>query len=117
MSVVNPSSVSTGSFYSEAKGNLKDLYKDLNDMNDAINDDSSWRVMTNNVELAFNMLQLTLLDPPAAIAANWERQFGLLQNAVDNVSAAIDNDASMSQLKSRVSAAKKQTMVVYRMVR
>jgi hypothetical protein len=110
------SMVSADFFTMSARGDLKDLYKDLNDMNDAINDGSIWRLLSNDMELAFNIGQLSALEPPSRIASEWQGQFGLLEKAVDAIGTAISDDASIGTLKSRVKAAKRQTLVVYHLV-
>ncbi len=99
-------------FVTSAKGDLKDLNKDLNDLLDAIAKGSTFRLITNSAELSFNIGQLESLDPPASVATSWKQQFGALQKAITAVQKAISDDSSMSTLKSRINAAKKQILVV-----
>lgn len=99
-------------FATSAKGDLKDLNKDLNDLLDAIAKGSTFRLITNSAELSFNIAQLASLNPPTSVATSWKQQFGALQKSITAVQKAISDDSSMSTLKSRINSAKKQLLVV-----
>lgn len=99
-------------FATSARGDLKDLNKDLNDLLDAIAKGSTFRLIMNGAELKFNIGQLEALDPPSSVASAWKQQFGVLEKSITAVLNAISNDSSMSTLKSRINAAKRQITVV-----
>ena len=104
-------------FATSARGNLRDLYKDLSDTRNAVNEGSVLRLIGNSIELSFNLGQLGALTPPAQIADDWNREFRTLERAVDAVTAAISNSASVSQMKKRISAAQNQAKVTLGVVR
>lgn len=103
-------------FSTSAKGDLKDLDKDLGDLLDAIAKGSTFRLITNSAELSFNIGQLESLDPPASVASAWKQQFGSLQKAIKAVQAAISNDSSVSSMKSKIAAAKRQIVAVNKVI-
>lgn len=104
-------------FSTSARGNLKDLYKDLSDTRNAVNEGSMLRLIGNDIELAFNMGQLEALTPPAEIADDWNRGFRQLDKDVDAVSSAITGDASVGQMKQRINVAQSQIKVLLGVVR
>ena len=103
-------------FATSAKGDLKDLDKDLGDLLDALAKGSTFRLITNSAELSFNIGQLESLEPPTSVAAAWKQQFGALQKSIKAVQSAISNDSSVSSMKSKIAAAKRQIVAVNKVV-
>lgn len=65
-------------FMTEANGNLSDYEKDLGDLTVTLDENGFWRLLSNSVELSFNLGQLQGLDAPAPIAGEWDTNVATL---------------------------------------
>jgi len=81
---------SPAEFIVNAQRDLRDIRKDLNDLETAFSEGGTLRVAGNQVELAFNIAQLSLRDAPEAFASEWDQRLAALSLAVDQVGTQID---------------------------
>lgn len=83
-------------FRSSAERDLTDFGKDLTDMDVTLDEGGYWRLLSNSLELSFNLGQLQSLDAPANIAAQWESGLEILGSHIVLIDDAVkaDDDAA-----------------------
>lgn len=94
LSQATPTADSPTLFASSASRDLRDLAKDLQDLDRALSRGSTLRALGNLVEIAFNVGQLKGLDPPVKVARDWQSGMLALEKSTDAVSDAVSGDAS-----------------------
>lgn len=83
-------SESPAEFIVNAQRDLRDIRKDLNDLETAFSEGGTLRVAGNQVELVFNIAQLNSRDAPESFADEWNERLSALSLAVDNIGTQID---------------------------
>ncbi|MFJ4172760.1 DUF2510 domain-containing protein [Microbacterium sp. NPDC089696] len=76
-------------FRAQAGSHLDDMNKDLGDMAITVQEEGFWRLLSNSVELSFNLGQLEALDVPESVAATWPGALTSLDAALDVLSDAV----------------------------
>ena len=89
-------------FTASVQGNIDDFRKDLNDLRDAVTDNSALRIITNIAELSFNLGQIQSATPPAQIAAEWNVQLAELDSALTNLNTVVTTDGTSQDLKAAI---------------
>ena len=84
---------------------LDDFGDDLDDVDITLDEDGFWRLLSNAVELNFNVSQLLEHDAPASIEEDWADGLAQLEKDVDAVEAGITASSS-SAVRSAVSDAR-----------
>src|SRR5690606_30326490 len=79
-------------FGSEAVKHLGDYTKDLDDMIITVEEAGYWRLLSNSVELSFNVGQLEALTAPASSSTEWSAGIAELAAATTRIIDAIDMD-------------------------
>ncbi|KQO98681.1 DUF2510 domain-containing protein [Leifsonia sp. Leaf264] len=92
-------------FKTTANGHLDDYTKDLDDMVTTLDENGFFRLLTNEVELAFNVAQLQSLDVPAAVKAEWDPQIVALDAATTTISSDV-SDEQYDTLRADLEAAR-----------
>lgn len=103
-----PVPMSPARFAASARGDLRDMSKDLNDLRRAVDQGGLFRMVGNALELSFNLGQLQSLNPPSAIAAEWETELGVLDERITRVQDAVRDDSSLGTLRKRMTATEQQ---------
>ena len=103
-------------FASSASANLDDLSKDFNDIIVTLDEEGFWRLLSNSIEVSFNIGQLQALTPPAEVAADWATQFGALEAASEVLTDSIAEDAAPDTIRANTNAAIAQLAVVQSVV-
>lgn len=98
----SPSPDSPAFFAASARGDLRDLRKDLRDLERALDEGGLFRMLGNVLELSFNVGQLGSLTPPLEIGGAWDDGLAELELSVDELSAAIENDAPLREVRERL---------------
>lgn len=94
-------------FKAAANKQLDDYSKDLDDLTEAAAKGSSFRVMSNNVELAFNEAQLATLEPTDNITTEWTIALAGLSITTTQLADAGSKD-DYTTLNSAIIQAKQQ---------
>lgn len=81
--------VDVAAFQTGANKHTADIDKDLDDMAVTLAEGGTWRLLSNTVEISFNLGQLETLDVPASIAAEWAPALIGLDTSIDTMSTAI----------------------------
>ena len=91
-------------FMTEANGNLSDYEKDLGDLIVTLDENGFWRLLSNSVELSFNLGQLQGLDAPETVAGDWDSTLATLDA---QTTVIIDNigDQQYDTLRADIAAA------------
>ncbi len=76
----------------QSRGDLIDFGKDLDDMIVTLDEGGVWRLLSNSVELSFNLAQLEARDAPPSIAAEWATQLTVLEDQITRMDAAISEE-------------------------
>lgn len=97
---------SPATFIPAARRDLRDLRKDVNDLETAIAEGGVLRVAGNQVELAFNLGQLGSLNPPEEYAAEWNAQLDAVSSQIDAMNVLIDEDGTPGQVADAIDAAR-----------
>jgi len=85
---------SPATFVVSARRDLRDIRKDLNDLETAFSEGGILRVAGNQVELAFNMAQLNLREAPEDFADTWTERLAATSLAIDEVDNRLDSEAA-----------------------
>jgi hypothetical protein len=95
---VEPVIVDVPAFKTEANGHLDDMSKDLDDMVVTINENGYFRLISNSVELSFNVAQLEILDIPESIAVPYADGTAGLTASIDSMNDPIANEDNATLL-------------------
>jgi len=87
-------------FLSGARGDLRDMRKDLRDIEEALDEGGFLRVAGNVLELSFNIGQLQSLEPPVKVASEWESALAALEVNVDRLADLISDDGTPRQVNN-----------------
>lgn len=79
-------------FKAQAGSHLDDMNKDLGDMVTTVAEDGFWRLLSNTVELSFNIGQLKALDVPEKVAGDWAASLTALEEKLDELSDAVTSE-------------------------
>ena len=85
---------SPATFVVSARRDLRDIRKDLNDLETAFSEGGILRVAGNQVELSFNMAQLNLREAPEGFADTWTERLAATSLAIDEVDNRLDSEAA-----------------------
>lgn len=94
-------------FAQSARGDLLDFAKDLDDMDLALDEGGFFRLMTNSVELSFNLGQMQASTAPTSIATAWEAQLSALEGSIDTMDAEIAEERN-DDLRATIALARAQ---------
>lgn len=81
-------------FRVEALGDLRDMRKDVADLKRTLAEGGRIRLITNSLELSFNLGQLQSLNPPDQILIKWSEYLTALDDAVTAFSDGISEDTT-----------------------
>ena len=99
-------------FVDLATRDIDDFAKDLGDMQTTLDEDGYWRLLSNSIELNFNVSQLLEHEEPVSIAADWNDALDQLQEDVDTIEAGV---SARSEKKTRAGIADaRETVAVLR---
>ena len=76
-------------FVDLATRDIDDFAKDLGDMSTTLDENGYWRLLSNSVELSFNLSQLEGHEEPASIASDWNDALDELGKNVDAIEAGV----------------------------
>ena len=76
-------------FVDLATRDIDDFAKDLGDMSTTLDENGYWRLLSNSVELNFNLSQLEGHEVPASIASDWNDALDELGKNVDAIDAGV----------------------------
>ena len=88
------------------------MNKDLGDMVVTVQEEGFWRLLSNSVELSFNLGQLEALDVPESVAATWPGALTSLDAALDVLTDAVSTQdgptilAAIEGVRAQVEAAR-----------
>lgn len=85
-------------FLTGARGDLRDMRKDLKDMEEALDEGGFLRVAGNVLELSFNIGQLQSLEPPVEVANEWDAALTALEVDVARLGDLISDDGTPKQV-------------------
>lgn len=91
-------------FIPSARRDLRDMRKDVNDMEQALSEGGVLRVAGNQLELAFNLGQLGSLGAPEDYAGEWDARLKAVSDSVDELGALIDSDGTPGQVSDAFDA-------------
>jgi hypothetical protein len=103
--------VDVAAFQVSANGNLADYEKDLNDMVVTVNENGFWRLLSNSVELSFNLGQLQATDAPPSVEPQWASGLAMLDTTITGITDAIATDDG-SQILAAIEASRAQVNVL-----
>ena len=103
----SPQTQSLTSFILGARGDIRDMDKDLDDMEVALGEGGIFRLLGNSLELSFNIGQLQSLTPPQEIAAQWNKSLETLSSRADDLSSMLSGDATTRQISGGINATRK----------
>jgi hypothetical protein len=92
-------------FVRVATRDLDDFDKDLDDVDITLDEDGFWRLLTNAVELNFNIGQLKEHEAPASIENDWADGLAQLDDDIDAIEAGI-TAGSDTKVRKAVAAAR-----------
>ncbi|MGG7452326.1 DUF2510 domain-containing protein [Plantibacter auratus] len=84
-----PAVVDVAAFQAGANKHTADIDKDLDDMVTTLAEGGTWRLLSNTVEISFNLGQLQSLDVPSSVAAEWAPALVGLETSVDALTTAV----------------------------
>jgi len=90
--------VDVAAFQSNATRDLNDFAKDLDDMVVTVNEGGFWRLLSNSLELSFNLGQLQSLDAPASVSSSWAPGLAALEVSITTIDDAVAADDSAAIL-------------------
>jgi hypothetical protein len=92
--LAEPADEADGPYYfrTQALGNLDDFGKDLDDMVITVGEEGFWRLLSNSLELNFNLGQLQALTAPDSIRSSWDVEVTALSTGIDDLDAAITEE-------------------------
>jgi hypothetical protein len=76
-------------FVDLATRDIDDFAKDLGDMSTTLDENGYWRLLSNSVELNFNLSQLEGHEEPTSIASDWNDALDELGKNVDAIEAGV----------------------------
>lgn len=85
-------------FKAQAGSHLDDMNKDLADMVITVAEDGFRRLLSNTLELSFNIGQLQGLDVPENVAGDWASSLTALETKLDALSDAVSTEDKPSIL-------------------
>lgn len=108
------SPMAPAAFAVSARGDLREMLKDVDDARVALDDGGTFRLLGNAAELAFNLGQLQAIDPPAAVADAWTRALTDLDQAVTDFTDALTGDSvsAISKALSTVEATAERLIAI-----
>lgn len=77
-----------------ALGDLRDMRKDVADLKSVLAEGGRARLITNTLELSFNLGQLQSLDPTDEILLKWSDYLKSLEESVDSFSDGLSEDST-----------------------
>lgn len=89
-------------FVDLATRDIDDFAKDLGDMSTTLDEHGYWRLLSNSVELNFNLSQLQGHEEPASIESDWNDALDELEKNVDAIESGV---AANSEKRIRVAIA------------
>ena len=89
-------------FVRVASRDLDDFSDDLDDLDTTLDENGFWRLLSNAVELNFNVSQLLQHEAPASVEEDWAAEMEQVQDDVDAIEAGI---AASSDAKVRAAVA------------
>jgi hypothetical protein len=92
-------------FVRVANRDLDDFDDDLDDVDITLDEDGFWRLLTNAVELNFNVGQLKDHEAPASIEGDWADGLAQLEDDIDDLEAGI-TAGSDSKVRKAAAAAR-----------
>ena len=92
-------------FVKVAERDLDDFEDDLDDVDTTLDEDGFWRLLSNAVELNYNVSQLLDHEAPASIEGDWADGLAQLEKNVDAIEAGITAN-STTKIRSAVSDAR-----------
>lgn len=116
LSQARPTADSPATFGSDASRDLRDLAKDLQDLDKAVSRGSTFRALGNLVEIAFNVGQLKTLVPPAKVARDWQAGMAVLEKSTDAVSDAVSGDSSLGKTRRLIADASARVSALQKLV-
>ncbi|GAA1967339.1 DUF2510 domain-containing protein [Agromyces allii] len=93
-----PEVIDVPTFQTQANGHLDDMSKDLDDMVVTIDEGGFFRLLSNSVELSFNVGQLEALDIPPSVAAPYAESVAGLSASIDSMNDPIANEDNATLL-------------------
>ena len=87
-----------GAFKNQANSHLDDMTKDLDDMVTTIDEGGFWRLLSNSIELSFNLGQLQGLDIPASVEPTSSPASVGLETSIDAMTDPVANEDSAALL-------------------
>lgn len=103
--------IDVAQFQEGARGHLADMNKDLDDMVTTLQEDGFWRLLSNTVELSFNVGQLQSLDVPPSIAGEWDVSLGALSTSVEAMSELVTKEDSAA-ISAQIDAIRSGTVAL-----
>ena len=92
-------------FVDLATRDIDDFAKDLGDLSTTVDEGGFWRLLTNSVELNFNLTQLEGHEEPASIKADWNDRLDELSKNVDSIEDGISAQ-SENRIRAGIAAAR-----------
>jgi hypothetical protein len=107
--------VDLAQFKSDSLRDLNDFNKDLGDMDVTLDEGGFWRLLSNSLELSFNLGQLEGHIPPESIAAPWATGLVGLDAAITTINNAVgaSDDAAT---RAAIAAARDQATALIALV-
>jgi hypothetical protein len=84
--------IDVAAFQASASGDLADFEKDLNDMVITVGEGGFWRLLSNSIELSFNLGQLEAMEAPPSVSSNWATGLAALDASITVIDDAIGTD-------------------------
>ena len=81
-------------FVKVAERDLDDFEDDLDDLDTTLDEDGFWRLLTNAVELNYNVSQLLGHEAPTSIEDDWADGLAQLEDDVDAIEAGITSSST-----------------------
>jgi len=97
-------------FTESAIGDLDDLEKDLDDFEDVVDEGGYFRLLSNIVEVRFNLQQLRDTEAPDFFADDWDSVVDDLGHTIDDLSDAIGG--STADLKDAIAASREAAVTM-----
>jgi len=79
-------------FVADSTRDLDDFEKDLDDMVKTVDEGGFFRLLSNSVELRFNLSQLDRHTPPDSVEPDWSYGLVDLEGSIDDIDQAVSDD-------------------------
>ncbi len=89
-----PDTEDDSQFVEDAVRDINDFDDDLDDLQTTLDENGFWRLLSNAVELNFNLTQLNQTTAPKSIRAEWNDGLDDLQSAIDQIESGITGNSS-----------------------